>query len=73
MNNIRRKILSDVEEKLVLLSEILESILDEEDETRENMRNQTNYEASEEASNSIDYAISSLTDAIESIQEVTSI
>lgn len=76
MNKIRRKALQEIYDKLSDLREELETIKDEEDESRENMpenlQGSERYEQSETASGNIDEAmeyLSSTCDSIESAME----
>ena len=76
MNKLRRKSLQEIFDKLSDLREEIESIKDEEDESRENMpenlQGSERYEQSETASYSMDEAmefISSACDSIESAME----
>ena len=61
MNKIRRNALQEIYDKLTALSEELEMIKDEEDESRENMpenlQGSERYEQSETASGNMDEAI----------------
>ena len=72
MNKIRRKALQEIYDKLTALSEELEMIKDEEDESRENMpenlQGSERYEQSETASGNMDEAIEYLTSACDSIE-----
>lgn len=76
MNKLRRKALQEIFDKLSDLREEIESVKDEEDESRENMpenlQGSERYEQSETASYNMDEAmeyISSACDSIESILE----
>jgi len=76
MNKLRRKSLQEIFDKLSDLREEIESIKDEEDESRENMpenlQGSERYEQSETASYNMDEAmeyISSACDSIESAME----
>ena len=73
MNKIRRKALQEIYDKLSDLREELETIKDEEDESRENMpenlQGSERYEQSETASGNIDEYLSSACDSIESAME----
>ena len=76
MNKLRRKSLQEIFDKLSDFREEIESIKDEEDESRENMpenlQGSERYEQSETASYNMDEAteyISSACDSIESAME----
>lgn len=76
MNKLRRKALQEIFDKLSDLREEIESVKDEEDESRENMpenlHGSERYEQSETASYNMDEAmeyISSACDSLESILE----
>lgn len=72
MNKIRRKALQEIYDKLSDLREELETIKDEEDESRENMpenlQGSERYEQSETASGNIDEAMEYLSSACDSIE-----
>lgn len=72
MNKIRRKALQEIYDKLSDLREELETIKDEEDESRENMpenlQGSERYEQSEAASGNIDEAMEYLSSACDSIE-----
>ena len=72
MNKIRRKALQEIYDKLSDLREELETIKDEEDESRENMpenlQGSERYEQSETASCNIDEAMEYLSSACDSIE-----
>lgn len=72
MNKIRRKALQEIFRKLSDLREELETIKDEEDESRENMpenlQGSERYEQSETASGNIDEAMEYLSSACDSIE-----
>lgn len=72
MNKIRRKALREIYDKLSDLREELETIKDEEDESRENMpenlQGSERYEQSETASGNIDEAMEYLSSACDSIE-----
>lgn len=72
MNKIRRKALQEIYDKLSDLREELETINDEEDESRENMpenlQGSERYEQSETASGNIDEAMEYLSSACDSIE-----
>lgn len=72
MNKIRRKALQEIYDKLSDLQEELETIKDEEDESRENMpenlQGSERYEQSETASGNIDEAMEYLSSACDSIE-----
>lgn len=72
MNKIRRKALQEIFDKLSALSDELESIKEEEDESRENMpenlQGSKRYEQSETASGNIDEAMEYLSSACDSIE-----
>ncbi len=72
MNKLRRKALQEVFDKLSDLREQVETIMQEEDESRENMpenlQGSERYEQSETASYSIDEAIEYLSSACDSIE-----
>lgn len=72
MNKIRRKALHEIYDKLSDLREELETIKDEEDESRENMpenlQGSERYEQSETASGNIDEAMEYLSSACDSIE-----
>lgn len=72
MNKIRRKALQEIYDKLSDLLEELETIKDEEDESRENMpenlQGSERYEQSETASGNIDEAMEYLSSACDSIE-----
>lgn len=72
MNKIRRKALQEIYDKLSDLREELETIKDEEDESRENMPENLQcserYEQSETASGNIDEAMEYLSSACDSIE-----
>lgn len=72
MNRIRRKALQEIYDKLSDLREELETIKDEEDESRENMpenlQGSERYEQSETASGNIDEAMEYLSSACDSIE-----
>jgi hypothetical protein len=72
MNKIRRKALQEIFDKLSALSDELESIKEEEDESRENMpenlQGSERYEQSETASGNIDEAMEYLSSACDSIE-----
>lgn len=72
MNKIRRKALQEIYDKLSDLREELETIKDEEDESRENMpenlQGSERYERSETASGNIDEAMEYLSSACDSIE-----
>ena len=71
MNKIRRKALQEIYDKLSDLREELETIKDEEDESRENMpenlQGSERYEQSETASGNIDESMEYLSSACDSI------
>lgn len=75
MNKIRRKALQEIYDKLSDLREELETIKDEEDESRENMpenlQGSERYEQSETASGNIDEAMEYLSSACDSIESAT--
>ena len=72
MNKIRRKALQEIYDKLSDLREELETIKDEEDESRgnmpENLQGSERYEQSETASGNIDEAMEYLSSACDSIE-----
>lgn len=72
MNKIRRKALQEIYDKLSDLREELETIKDEEDESRENMpenlQGSERYEQSETASGNIDETMEYLSSACDSIE-----
>lgn len=72
MNKIRRKALQEIFDKLSALSDELESIKEEEDESRENMpenlQGSERYEQSETASGNTDEAMEYLSSACDSIE-----
>ena len=72
MNKIRRKALQEIYDKLSDLREELETIKDEEGESRENMpenlQGSERYEQSETASGNIDEAMEYLSSACDSIE-----
>lgn len=72
MNKIRRKALQEIYDKFSDLREELETIKDEEDESRENMpenlQGSERYEQSETASGNIDEAMEYLSSACDSIE-----
>lgn len=72
MNKIRRKALQEIYDKLSDLREELETIKDEEDESRENMpenlQGSERYKQSETASGNIDEAMEYLSSACDSIE-----
>ena len=74
MNDKRRKRISEVVARLESCSTDLESIKDEEDETRdnipENLQNGDRYCESEECSDKIDDAISDIRSAIDGLGEI---
>lgn len=72
MNKLRRKSLQEIFDKLSDLREEIESIKDEEDESRENMpenlQGSERYEQSETASYNMDEAIEYISSACDSIE-----
>lgn len=76
MNKDRRKALQEIRDKLSTLQEDLESILDQENESRDNMPESLQcserYETSEEASGNIEEAIDQIGCACDSIDEAIS-
>ena len=74
MNKLRRKSLQEIFDKLSDLREEIESIKDEEDESRENMpenlQGSERYEQSETASYNMDEAMEYISSACDSIESV---
>ncbi len=74
MNKLRRKSLQKIFDKLSDLMEEIESIRDEEDESRENMpenlHGSERYEQSETASYNMDEAIERISSACDSIESI---
>ena len=72
MNKLRRKSLQEIFDKLSDFREEIESIKDEEDESRENMpenlQGSERYEQSETASYNMDEAIEYISSACDSIE-----
>ena len=73
MNNARRKEISSIIEQVEELKDKLENILADEDEYRDNMPENLwgseRYEKSEEASQNLELAISSLEEVIDYLEE----
>ena len=74
MNAKRRKEITTIAEQISVLKEKLELIKDEEDEIRgnmpENLQSSERYEASENASNSLESAFDLLGDALDELEEI---
>lgn len=75
MNNPRRKQLNNIVESLSELKEVLETLLSEEEEYRDNMpenlQGSERYEKADNACDSIQYAIDNIEDAVSNIEEAT--
>lgn len=75
MNNPRRKQLNNIVESLSELKEVLETLLSEEEEYRdnvpENLQGSERYEKADNACDSIQYAIDNIEDAVSNIEEAT--
>ena len=74
MNNQRRKRIEEIAEQLDALHDELYDLVHEEDEARENMpesfQGTERYEASEEASNSLEAAADLINDALEELSAI---
>lgn len=72
MNKQRRKTLNELYDKLAELRDLLEEVKCEEDDYRdnipENLQNSERYEKAEEACDNLDYALSSLEEALDYIE-----
>ena len=75
MNNARRKEISSIIEQVEELKDKLENILADEDEYRDNMPENLwgseRYETSENASENLEYVISSFDEAVKYLEEST--
>lgn len=75
MNNTRRKEINSIIEQIVDLKNNLENILQDEDDYRDNMPENLwgskRYEISENASSNLEFAISSLEEIIDYLEEST--
>ena len=75
MNNIRRKEISSIIEQAESLKDKFENILADEDDYRDNMPENLwgskRYEISENASSNLEFAISSLEEIIDYLEEST--
>lgn len=73
MNNVRRKQLQQIIDRIEDLKSDLESIKEEEEEYRdnipENLQGSERYEMADEACNNLDYAFDSLEDVVNYIEE----
>lgn len=72
MNNVRRKSLSTIADKLERIKESLEELMEEEEEYRDNMpenlQGSERYEKAEDACCNLDNALTGIVDAIDAIQ-----
>ncbi len=72
MNKQRRKTINEIYEKIAELRDWLEEVKDEEecyrDNMPENLQNSERYEIANEACDNLDYAMSSLDDALDYIE-----
>ena len=75
MNNIRRKALQKISDKIVELKDELENIMQEEEEYRDNMpenlQGSERYEKTDDACNSLYDAVSQLEEVVSSIDAAT--
>ena len=75
MNKARRKEINSIIEQIVDLKNNLENILEDEDDYRDNMPENLwgskRYEISENASSNLEFAISSLEEVIDYLEEST--
>ena len=75
MNNLRRKRIAKLVDVLSNVKEAFESIAENEEEyidnIPENLQNSSRYEQAEEALDSLNYVVSSLDDAIETLSYLT--
>lgn len=75
MNNLRRKRIAKLVDILFNVKEAFESIAEDEEEyidnILENLQNSSRYEQAEEALDSLNYVVSSLDDAIETLSYLT--
>lgn len=75
MNNLRRKRIAKLVDVLSNVKEAFESIAEDEEEyidnIPENLQNSSRYEQAEEALDSLNYVVSSLDDAIETLSYLT--
>lgn len=75
MNNTRRKEINSIIEQIADLKDNLENILKDEDDYRDNMPENlwgsSRYEKSEEASQNLELAISSLEETMDYLEEST--
>lgn len=75
MNNIRRKSLTDIKDRIESLKSDLETLLEEEndylDNIPENMQGGERYEKAENAVSSLENAVSSLEEAMDDIESAT--
>ena len=75
MNNTRRKEINSIIEQIAVLKDNLENILEDEDDYRDNMPENlwwsSRYEKSEEASQNLELAISSLEETTNYLEEST--
>lgn len=73
MNNARRKRIEKINEQLSGIKQDLEEINEEEENCRDNMpenlQESEKYEASENASGCIEYAIDNISDTIDNLNE----
>ena len=73
MNKIRRKTLNEIYDKLAELKDLLEEVMSEEEDYKDNMpenlQNSERYEIAENACDNMDSAISSLEEALDYIEE----
>lgn len=74
MNNDRRKEIRSVISEIEKSMDVIENILEDEDVYRdlipENLIESKRYEDSEEASNNLQFALDSLEDVIDNLQEI---
>jgi ABC-type transporter Mla subunit MlaD len=72
MNNTRRNKIDKIIAQLVAISSSIDDLISEEDETRsnlpENLENSSGYEASENSSDFMENASSSIDEAIDSLE-----
>lgn len=74
MNQIRRKKLADIKERIERISEELQEILNEEEEAKDNIPESfwetDRYATSEAACENMEYAVENLNDFVDNIDEV---
>ena len=73
MNKDRRKILAQLQERLEAIKDEIQSVLEDEEEYRDNMpenlQGSEKYEKADNACDNLSYAVDSLEDVISSLEE----